>query len=31
MIRELRARPMGLRAWKRNLGQNRIETVEVLL
>ncbi|HZQ36403.1 MAG TPA: hypothetical protein VFD32_10745 [Dehalococcoidia bacterium] len=31
MIRGLRAKPMGLRAWKRNLGQNRIETVEVLL
>jgi hypothetical protein len=31
LIRELRAKPIGLRAWKRNLGQNRIETVEVLL
>ena len=31
LIRELRAKPTGLRAWKRNLGQNQIETVEVLL
>jgi len=31
LIRELRAKPLGLRVWKRNLGQNRIETAEVLL
>jgi hypothetical protein len=30
LIRESRVKPMGLRAWKRNLGQNRIETVELL-
>ncbi len=30
LIRQARIKPAGLRAWKRNLGQNSIEAVEIL-